>query len=155
MEARQVDDAAHPGVGCRPAEGAGQLPVALDEASLAVHGVQKVVRDVHTLERLSQAGGGGGITLDHAHLLDPAAVGNLPGIPGEHGDVPAFVEQPRHQARTHVARRPRDQCVPRLGHRRSDVVVVPFCTSRGEAKTASGAALVITERSMVLMGLPS
>ena len=118
----EVDDPPDPGLVRGDPEGAGELAVALDEATLAVHRVQEVVRDVDALERRGQGVGRARVALDDLDLVAPPPLGHLGVVTGQRPHLPPLLEEAGHQARADVAGDAGDQGPAGLGHRRSSAV---------------------------------
>ena len=115
VQPREVDDAADPGIVGGLPEGARQVPVALDEVALAVHGVQEVVGDVDAGEGPVEGLPRGGVTLDDLDPVAPPAVGDLRVVPGEGAHPPALLEEAGDEPRADVARDAGDEGQPAAG----------------------------------------
>ena len=123
VQTGEEDDAAHPGLVGRPAEGAGQRAVSLDEVPFAVHRVQEVVGDVDSLEGGGQGLSRARVALDDLDLVAPPAVGHLGVVTREGPHLPPLLEEARDQARADVTGDAGDQGPAGVGHRRSRAVV--------------------------------
>ncbi|CAI8337770.1 MAG: Uncharacterised protein [Cellulomonadaceae bacterium TMED98] len=110
MKTAQIHNPLDPGCFARPRHVVSNVPLELVEISRLAHRMDQVIDQVLSGHGVVDSGPVFQIAHDHPDVFLPRHIVQAVGIPDNHRDVVTLLQQPRHQASSHIPRRAGHQC---------------------------------------------